>query len=226
MALERWEEIQRKRGNTAGAEMARVLREQYGDLPLVSGQIKEAKAKEIKRLTDEQKEALKRLGLSEVIPFSGRSIKVWREEGKPFWSTWHQEPQFAEFESMSSMLSEVAINPNQLFLPGSNRKTLKEQEEMVEKFSRDLAKKVPGVKAIIGEAPDYVELAFQHLDKTGEYLFGKKYNYDYTRTKTKTVESAVADVGSFDSDGGLHVRHWYRGNRLDVLWASPLVVPA
>lgn len=31
--LERWEQMQRERGNTAGAEMARVMREQYGDLP-------------------------------------------------------------------------------------------------------------------------------------------------------------------------------------------------
>lgn len=39
MALERWELGQRQRGNLAGAEMARVLREQYGDIPLMEDPI-------------------------------------------------------------------------------------------------------------------------------------------------------------------------------------------
>lgn len=34
MSIERWELAQRQKGNTAGAEMARILREQYGDEPL------------------------------------------------------------------------------------------------------------------------------------------------------------------------------------------------
>ncbi len=33
MAMERWELIQRQTGNVAGAEMARTLREQFGDIP-------------------------------------------------------------------------------------------------------------------------------------------------------------------------------------------------
>lgn len=36
--LERWERIQRQKGNTHGAEIARVLREQFGDEPLINSE--------------------------------------------------------------------------------------------------------------------------------------------------------------------------------------------
>lgn len=181
---------------------------------------------EIERFTNEQKKALKRLGFSRIYPFTGLSIRNWREKGKPFWSTWYQDPQFAEFENMPSKLSEVAINPNQLFLPNSNRKTLEEQEAMIKRFSKELATKVPGVKAVIEEAPDYVELAFQHLERTGEYLFGKKYNFYSTRTKTIIFGSFVINIGDFHLRGGLDISGSYRDRRRDDLWVSPLVMPA
>ena len=123
------------------------------------------------------------------------------------------------------MASEVAIKPDALFIPKSNNKTLRQQEGMVAKFSTDLSKKVKGVEAIIGEAPDYVELAFAHLDATGDRLFGEKYDYNYARTKTPTVGSSVALVGHFNAVDGLVVNHWHRGLGSSDVFASPLVVP-
>lgn len=78
----------------------------------------------------------------------------------------------------------------------------------------------------MGEAPDYVELAFAHLDATGERLFGKKYDYNYARTKTPTVDSYVAHVSYFGSVDGLRVDYWYRDDGYGDVFASPLVVPA
>jgi len=158
-----------------------------------------------------------------ICELSGQSIRTLREAGKPFWSTWHKD--HSDFEQLTSRRSEVAINPNQLFLPNSNNKTLAQQEKMVGDFSKKLSKKVQGVEAIVGEASDYVELTFTYLGATGVRLFGKDYDYRYTRTKTPTVGSYVARVGSFDADDGLHVHDWRHDGGHSSVWVSPLVVP-
>lgn len=224
MSIEHWELVQRQRGNIAGAEMARVLRNQFGDIPFPSIPTPESPV-EIKRFSDEQKEALRKEGYL-IYGLTGQSIKTLRDAGRKFWSTWHEDSQFANLEALGSMQSEVAINPSKLFLPKSDNKTLAQQEDMVDKFSQELGKKVQGVKAIIGQASDYVELAFQHLDATQDYLFGKKYNYDWARTKTSISSSSVANVGSFHAAHGLEVNYWYHGFGHDHMRAAPLVVPA
>jgi len=218
MAIERWELEQRQKGNVVGAKIARVLRDQFGDVPLPSAEA----LVEVERFAPEAREALEKEGYV-IYPLTGQSIKSLQESGRKFWSTWHKN--YPDFEALASIRSEVAINPNRLFLPESNRKTLVEQEAMVEEFSKELGRKIKGVKAIIGEAPDYIELAFSHLDATSEYLFGKKYNFDYARTKTATVGSHVPNVGNFHPDDGMYVGHWDRDPGNDYVWAAPLVVP-
>lgn len=218
MAMERWEMEMRRRGNVAGAEIARVLREQHGDVSLGENELETG----VSRFSSEQRKELERQGRV-IVELTGQSIKRLREQGRKFWSSWHSE--HPDFESRTSRLSEVAINPSELFLPGSNGKTLQEQEKMIADFSKKLGRKVGGVMAIMGEAADYVDLAFAYFDKTGKYLFGEKYNYDYARTKTPSVGSSVALVGSFRRDSGLGVSDWFRGDGDDLVWAVPLVVP-
>ena len=217
MTLERWRLGQLARGNSAAVKMAEVLIDQFGDIPLPSPEA----SVEIKRFSPEQREALKKEGYL-IYSLTGQSIKTLRESGCKFWSAWHG--QFPDFEALVSRQSEVAINPNRLFLRRSNYKTLRQQEAMVEEFSQELGKKVPGVKAIIGQAPDYIELAFRHLDATKNYLFGAKYNYGYARTKTSKGSSIVADVGHFDADFGLDVS-WNAVHGYGHVHAVPLVVP-
>lgn len=223
MVMERWESVQRQKGNIAGAEIAKVLRDQFGDVPFPSVAIPE-KQLEIKRFSAEQREALEKQGFV-IYGLTGQSIKTLRDSGRKFWSTWHQDAQFTDFEALGSMHSEVAINPSKPFLPKSNNKTLAQQEDMANKFSEELGKKIKGVKAIIGQSPDYVGLAFVHLDATKEYLFGAKDNYDYARTKTPTSGSRVAHVGRFHADFGLAVNDWHADGGGDCVRAAPLVVP-
>lgn len=127
------------------------------------------------------------------------------------------------------MFSEIAIDPRpeKFFLPKSNNSTLDQQLEMIAEHSRKLQRKLKTqtVEAIMGEAPDYTQLAFTRLDATGERLFGEKYGYNYARTKTPTVGSRVAFVGSFDADRGLYVFYWSRGRGRSRVFASPPVVP-
>ncbi|HUS60337.1 MAG TPA: hypothetical protein VMX76_03090 [Nevskiaceae bacterium] len=178
---------------------------------------------EIKKFSFEQRAILEKRGYR-IYFLTGQSIKSLQESGRKFCSTWHKD--YPDFEALASIRIEVAINPNHLFLPRSNRKTLIEQEAMIEKFSKRLGRKIKGVKAIIGEVPDYVELVFLHFEATDECLFGPKYNYDYARTKTPTpLGAGVADVGYFVGDG-LGVSCWEREGGLGNVWAAPLVVPA
>lgn len=176
----------------------------------------------ISRFSAEQRKGLERKGYL-VYSLTGQTIATLRDAGNPFWSTWHKGEAI---EQVRSLLTEVAVNPKNLFLSDSNRKTLDEQLEMVEKFGRKMAGEVKGVTAILGSAPDYIELAFSHLAATGKRLFGSDYNYDYTRTTTPTSESSVAIVGDFGAGRGLVVGDWRRDDRNGLIWATPLVVPA
>ena len=180
----------------------------------------EAEAPQVQRFSKEAREALDQRGFK-VYELTGQSIKTLREQdGHPFRSTWHQS--YPEFEALSSRHSEVAIDPKKLFIPRSNDKTLTQQLDAVASYSKTL--QISGVEAVLGQAADYAELAFAHLDKTGERLFGEKYDYEYTRTQTR-VEGGVADVGYFCADGGLGVSDWGPDHRGGYIFAAPLVVP-
>ena len=97
---------------------------------------------------------------------------------------------------------------------------------LVEEFGLELVRKIPGVQVVIGEGPDYVELAFLHFDKTGERLFGEKHDYSFTRTKTPVGSGSVA-VGNFSVKLGLEVFLCRDPEDLRVgIWIAPLVVPA
>ena len=226
MALEYYELQMRESGNTAAAEFARVTREQFGDIALPSnnGHI-EIPTVPVVRFSDEAKAALEKQKFI-IHELTGQSIKSLKDSGRKFWTDWHK--QYPDFEALASRRSEVAINPEKLFIDKSNNKTLSEQEEMIRKFSESLAKgrnRIPNVEAIMGGAPDYVELVFRHLDATGDYLFGEKYGYNYAMTKT-FVGAGVASVGGFGPADGLLVSHWNPDYGHDYVFAAPLVVPA
>ena len=189
---------------------------------------KETAPVEVKRFTDEAREALQKEGYR-IHQLTGESIRTLRSGGRKFLSTWHQEAQYEGFETLGSMHSELAIQPDpeKFLLHKSNNSTLEEQLEMIAEYSHTLQRKLrdQALEAIMGEAPDYSELAFVHLDATGVRLFGENYGYNYARTKTPTVGSHVALVGRFDAAIGLYVLDWHRGLSPSRVFASPLVVP-
>ena len=129
---------------------------------------KEATPVEVRRFSDEAKAALEKDGYI-INTLTDQSIASLREAGKDFWTIWHED--HPQFEALTSMQSEVAINPDRLFLPNSNNKTLVQQKEMINQFSEELGKKIPGVEAIMGGAPNYTDLACTHLDATDESQF-------------------------------------------------------
>lgn len=175
--------------------------------------------------SDSAREALIARGYR-IYPLQGQSIKSLRELGKKFVSIWHEEDP--DFEAYRSRRSEVAINPGRLFLEGSNNKTLEEQTRMVAEFSGEF-KGMTDVEIIVGEAPTYVELAFAHFDAVGEYLFGRNYDYHFTRTKTPIMSMGDfinARVGHFSDQFGLNVAVSGQYIPRNETWIAPLVVPA
>ena len=236
MAMQHLENELRRTGDSrkqAFADVIAGIHKSLGsDIPLPSAttpveqsaDVKNPEASvKIKRFSQEAREGLDEQGFT-VLELTGRSIAVLRDSGREFWSDWHRD--YPDFEALGSMHSEVAIKRDELFLPKSQSKTFDEQARMVEEFSKKLGSKIPGVEAVMGEAPDYVELAFAYLDKTQgkDYLFGAKDNYHYTRTKTR-VGSGIAVVGGFFANVGLLVIHWVHGARGRNVKVAPLVVP-
>lgn len=196
----------------------------------------ESEKTDIARFSEEAKKALGDMGYVIYDP-SGRSIRsLITKDNMSFKSHWHNDDP--DFEALPSRRSEIAINPNQFFLPESNNKTLSEQEAMIERFSTEISAKISSVEAVLGEAADYAALTF--LSPEDKKLFGEQYGYNYTRTKTSTSpssrqanqplfdddESGVAvEVGNNRSDSGLFVMRYSPEGRVDNLYAAPIIVP-
>lgn len=185
---------------------------------------------EIKRFSKEALDFLKKKELLHY-PLNGPSLKAQKLAGRPFW---HIVDAGEKFLALPSMGSEAAFHPSpdKFFLPKSNNLALSQQLELITEYSYKLQRELGSeeIQAVMGDAPDYSLLAFQHLDATKakgrrEYLFGVKYGYNYARTKTPTSSSAVAFVGYFNAVRGLVVNDWDRADGFDNVRVAPLVVP-
>lgn len=181
----------------------------------------ETEKPEIPRFSPEQREALEKEGYV-IYELTGKTI----EDLRGVVGNYHQ-PMWLQYDpidkSVKSKTSEVAINPEKLFLPESDNKRFTEQKSLVAEFSEDISTKIPGVEAIIGEAPDYVELA--SLSR----LF--RHNMNYIRTQTEISSGLVyVYVGNLYPsnlypDGGFMVDRGCYDSRLFNLFIVPLVVP-
>lgn len=176
----------------------------------------------IKRFSSEAEEALRKQGFL-IYDLTGQSIKTLGDKGHRLGSAWYKK--FPDFEALRSMSSEVAVDPEKPFLPNSKYRQFSEQKEMVERFSQEIRKKVPGVKGIIGQVPDYFELILAHFDVTKQYLYYIDHltnSSEWIRTGTN-VDSRFVCFGEFiDPSTGLILVPG-AGNMARV---APLLVPA
>lgn len=154
-----------------------------------------------------------------IFNLNQESMTTLEKKGMRFWSTWHVGN--SNFESLSSRKGEVAVllDPDKFFLADSNNKTYQEQVDMVKEYSLKIQQKISGVEAIIGNAADYLELAFLNAN-----LFGEEYKRHYTRSNTPTFLH-FALVGNRDLNGFLSVPDWASDARDPSIWVAPLVVP-
>lgn len=128
-------------------------------------------------------------------------------------------------EAMRSKRIEVAVpRYDSIFLPNSDVEQ-EEQERMIDKSSQNLAKKIPGVKRIMGDTLDYAELGAQYAEKhNGASLYGR-----WTDRKEATTPSGLY-VGSMSKEGinpaEIKISDMRGGPNNEGPWAAPLVVPA
>lgn len=176
---------------------------------------------EVKRFSDEAWEALTEKGYV-IYELTGQSISDLRASGFKFSSDWHTA--YPNFEASPSRRSEVAIlNPGQPYIYESRNEILRWQEAFIARYS--IETEVNGVQVIMGNAPDYIELAFTHLKATSERLFGEKYGSAFVRTKSKIKRNDYAVVGNFDKDKGLEIRLLNAKSKFVDLFAVPLITP-
>lgn len=216
MALARWEIEQRRKGNNTGADLAQILREKYGDISLNSERLAQSFD-----LPNGIREHLRAEGLDIIYRLSGKTIRELRDEGNPFWSTWHLGDE--GIEELRSKTTLVAVNSERLFLPNSDGKTLSEQLDLLNTYSLGLQSRSGGLmSAIIGEAADYAELTYGLFEHTGRLLFGPKYENAFTRTSTKVSDENVI-VGNFGNDGRLCLDTIMPDSRSNKVAVAPLV---
>ena len=177
--------------------------------------------------TPEQRHALERKGYF-IYRLTGQSITTLRDAGHPFWSNLSGSTRF-KIETISSLHTEVAINPQRLFLPNSNKRTMDVQLAMVAEFSEEIGREVHGTVAILGNDSDYAEVVFAHFTHTRQLLFEAKDAFDisnYTRTTTRIGGPSFVIVGGLDKNHGLFVSRMDCDEGRGNVWAAPLVVPA
>jgi len=122
----------------------------------------------------------------DIYELFGESVQTLLEQGKSIdvQNMMYRPPK--DSKDLKEMLesparkTQVAIKPNALFLDEAQGLPFDWQEEMVRTHSEKLREKIPGVKAIIGKLPDYLELNFA-LDEEADY------NIDTLQIRTSTV---------------------------------------
>jgi len=186
---------------------------------------------EARTFSPEAREALEKKGYL-VYPLQGKSMRLmWKQIGLPesVLTEMERESLGPLFWITTTQVMEVAINPNQLFIPNSNNKSFKGHQKMVALFSEEIADDIKGVKAIIGEATNYVELALLHREATGKSLFELNDKFVYVVTNTPYYNDRpndyLVEVGG-EGERGVIVSPYYLGTqgKMDT-WLMPLVVP-
>lgn len=196
------------------------LRAQYGDINPESGG-------ESKRFSQESREALKGMGYV-IYSLTGQSIVSMQEAGRKFMDYDYRD--FSSYENLRSMCTEVAINPDEPIIPFSDHRNDVQQAVLIAKFAHRLKRKVNGVDAVRGEASDYIELEFTHLDATGEHLFEEKFKFPSIRSSTEVDQNTIRwrfiDITvPRDVDRGLLVKPFSAHGNHNI-YTAPLVVPA
>ncbi|MBI2195594.1 MAG: hypothetical protein HYU48_00940 [Candidatus Levybacteria bacterium] len=183
---------------------------------------------EIKRFSEEARTALAKEGYV-IYELTGRSlISLMIEVGEPFdYEIWERE--YPQFMTKTSMICEVAINPSNVRLEGSDNKTLEQQLSLIAAFSAEISERINGVEAVMGDAADYAELIAIHYFRTKKMLFvgvdGTRFQaVTKTRISRETHIANVGHIGFFPPRPSILVTGGI-GDGSHGFFAVPLIVP-
>lgn len=236
MSMERWIAGMRAKDNPDAVKAGEELRKKYGDIapaetkPLVS---------EFRPFTDQEKEILNN-GAVILSLDPKETIEDQRKIGRLFDDDCIKKVIAEGGDKIlkrSSAIAEIAIYPENFFIPDSNNKSLPEQKELAKKEGEKLRKKL-GSKGdsldiiIPDRASIATQMIFKYLDmmtKAGKktWLFGPDYGQHVSaRTKDALDEFGivVADVGDVDLELGVSINSWKADEGNPEIYVVRLIV--
>ena len=227
MALEKWEITQRQKGNNAAADIARILRDNCGDVPIEGATSEELDSP--RRFSLESRQNLEKMGFN-IYKLTGKSAKIFRGEGRALWFAFSDEIHKQVLEQQS-IKTEAAIHHDIPYIPHSASENIDKQKQLIAEF----LKGEQGVKAVMGDVSDYMELYFLHHDRTKEGIFEHRASQNdeqslffFARTKTlanATVPSTFI-VGGPGNCCSIFIADAPCSFRSVDIMAIPLLVPA
>ncbi len=188
----------------------------------------EVRFPELRRFSRDQEFGMDEEGLV-IFRLTGQSIKSLKDQGESIiQSEWLED--YPNLGALPSMRSEVAIYLEQIYLPKSERKSLTEQMELVKSLNDRLSEKIPDVKVVIGQLPDYAELFFQLPPKL---RLPREPSYPVeVRTTTPVMLSSrgeiytVAGLRDYGADEGIEIVDGDPNYHLPNIVVVPIVIPS
>lgn len=175
-----------------------------------------------------------------IFTLTGKSIRYLRQSGIPIVPQW---PNQDHLETLPSRRSQVAVE--NLYPTNTFNKPMTEQQILVKRYDKRLSERIPDVEAVIGEAPDYVELNSLWIEKYGTPLFEfdvtlnnltilpkflRRLKFFKDHVVTRTATPLKSPRGSFVAvvtynNGMHHVEGWPREQDLHICGVTPLIFP-
>lgn len=178
----------------------------------------EASRVEIARFDDTTREQLRQRGCL-IYPLTQRTISEMEAEGVVV----RKNSLLVDLGILDqpSILSEVAFDPLEFFIPNSLGTTEDADELLVAEIDLDFGVEMPGASAMKCTPADYLELAEAHRKSTGEQLF----KGTSTRT-TAHFRGMTAFFGEYSEEHGYQIQAGLPEIRYDLVGIAPLIVPA
>ena len=129
---------------------------------------------------------------------------------------------YKSLKDSMAIATQVAINPNQLYIPDSNLLTLDERVALIKKINFSLIEEgIEGFKAIMPDVSTLSQLDLMYQEETGKKLIVGLY----ACATTETVGSQVSSVGRIKRNGKLAVISCSRDRDNRNVFVVPVFVP-
>jgi len=165
---------------------------------------------------------------SKIYILSGRSIGDFVSKGLKLEGI--AEPELLK---LTSIRSQVAIDPDNIFIPNSGNKTKEQQVKLASSYASDLIRRIKSPFAVdFGSVADWVELSYEHHKATGKWLFDLKTLKGAYFTATNTEDNLPGGiireyyVGCPWSNGDIRVTRVLKNQpKAKALCAAVLIKP-
>ena len=231
--LERIKEYYGKYNNQEAVKIIKALQEKFGE-PNIEHE-------SIPQFTHEDAEKLIQKGFH-IFTLTGKNLNelATNFEVSPFSSFSKKFGKHIFFDPQGlspnehSISSEVAVftEPRKILLNRSSRKTYPERLKRVSEYSRSLQKELDTkhLKAIMGNIPDYVELAFLFKKQTDKQLFNfKSYCHIFVETRDTVKRGYRAIIGQSGRSGyspNVYDDFYPSNERHGNVFVYPIIVPS